>query len=55
MTQTCLNCKKKLKNLPGKRKKAFCNSTCRSGFWHRNNRKQLKANELSTIHVKEPQ
>lgn len=29
----CLKCGKALKQLPGKRPKKYCNSTCRSGDW----------------------
>lgn len=40
----CANpsCGKDLVQLPGKRKKEYCNSTCRSGVWHRKNRKAEK-------------
>lgn len=38
----CLNCKKPLKQLPGKRKKKYCNSTCRSNHWQKLNPKKKK-------------
>lgn len=38
----CLNCNKDLKQIPGKRQKSFCNSTCRSNYWQKANR--LKSN-----------
>jgi len=38
----CLRCGKKLKNIPQKRKKIYCNSTCRSVLWIKNNRKKLR-------------
>lgn len=47
MTNKCGNptCGKLLVQLPGKRKKEYCNSTCRSGVWHRKNRKEKKEAE----------
>lgn len=33
------SCGKILVQIPGKREKEYCNSTCRSGVWHRKNRK----------------
>lgn len=35
----CQNCKKELKQTPGKRAKIFCDSTCRSNFWQKAKRK----------------
>lgn len=34
----CLECEKELTNLDGKRPKQFCNSTCRSKYWHKKKR-----------------
>lgn len=31
----CLNCGKELKNLPKKRVKVFCDTTCRSNYWQK--------------------
>ena len=31
----CKSCGKELTDTPGKRKKQFCNSTCRSNYWHK--------------------
>lgn len=36
---TCLNCGKDLKQIPQKRKKQFCNSTCRSNYWQKEKRR----------------
>ena len=38
----CLNCKKELEQLVGKRQKQFCNSTCRSNYWQKAKRKKSK-------------
>lgn len=35
----CLNCNKELEQIKGKRERKFCNSTCRSNFWQKENRK----------------
>jgi hypothetical protein len=35
----CLECKKDLEQTQGKRAKQFCNSTCRSNYWQKENRK----------------
>jgi hypothetical protein len=40
---TCLNCKEPIEQIKGKRKKTFCDSTCRSNYWQKQNRKQNKA------------
>lgn len=37
----CPKCGKELKQTPGKRAKVFCNSTCRSGYWAKNNKKEV--------------
>jgi hypothetical protein len=49
---TCENCGKPLKNIKGKRAKRFCDSTCRSGLWHRQNRSSNTVQERS-VPVKE--
>ena len=36
----CKHCKKDLVHLPGKRKKEFCNDTCRSNFWQKERRRK---------------
>lgn len=33
----CLNCGKELKHIDGRRKKTFCNDTCRSNYWYKKN------------------
>jgi len=38
----CLKCGKTIKDLPNKRPKTFCNSTCRSGFWFMRTRKERR-------------
>jgi hypothetical protein len=35
----CLNCASILEQIPHKRKKQFCNSTCRSNYWQKQKRK----------------
>lgn len=35
----CLECEKELINTEGKRAKKFCNNTCRSNYWQKQNRK----------------
>ena len=34
----CKNCNKELVQIPGKRGKQFCNSTCRSNYWQKSKR-----------------
>ena len=36
---SCLNCGTELTQLAGKRKKVFCDSTCRSNYWQKQKRK----------------
>ena len=36
----CKECDKDLAQTDGKRKKEFCNSTCRSNFWQKNRKKK---------------
>lgn len=36
----CLECEKELINTEGKRPKKFCNNTCRSNYWQKENRKK---------------
>ena len=43
----CKHCKKDLEHLPGKRKKEFCNDTCRSNFWQKERRKKNNAMKLA--------
>lgn len=43
---TCLNCGTEIKQLPKKRKKIFCDSTCRSNYWQKSSR--LEAKGLNT-------
>jgi len=45
----CLNCKSPLKNLPGKRAKKFCNSTCRSHHWQKQAR--IKKEETEEVAI----
>ena len=50
----CLKCGKVIKDLPQKRPKTYCNSTCRSGDWHIKNRLELrKKREKAKILFKE--
>ena len=35
----CLNCGKDLVHIAGKRGKIFCNATCRSNYWQKQDRK----------------
>lgn len=36
----CQECKKELKQTPGKRAKKFCSISCRSNYWQKQNRKK---------------
>lgn len=36
----CLQCKKWLTQSEGKRRREFCNSTCRSNYWYAQNKKK---------------
>lgn len=46
----CKHCKKDLEHLPGKRKKEFCNDTCRSNFWQKERRRKI--NEAKALKEK---
>jgi hypothetical protein len=35
----CKNCEKYIKQTEGRRKKEYCNNTCRSNFWYGKNKK----------------
>lgn len=50
----CKHCKKDLVHLPGKRKKEFCNDTCRSNFWQKERRRKNNAVKLAK-EKKEPE
>lgn len=39
MNDNCLACNTPLEQIPHKRKKKFCNSTCRSNYWQKKARK----------------
>lgn len=39
----CLNCGKIIQQTPGKRKRQFCNSTCRSNYWQKASRVKIVA------------
>jgi len=41
----CLECKSDLVQLEGKREKQFCNSSCRSNYWQKAQRKIKKNNK----------
>lgn len=36
----CLDCETELTQIPKKRQKQFCNSTCRSNYWQKKQRKK---------------
>ncbi len=55
----CLNCGKDLIQSPKKRKKIFCDSTCRSNYWQKSDRLEKKGlsvdeilNEIKKTHKK---
>ena len=51
----CKHCKKDLEHLPGKRKKEFCNDTCRSNFWQKERRRKInEAMDLKEKKESEP-
>jgi endogenous inhibitor of DNA gyrase (YacG/DUF329 family) len=43
----CPNCQKEVIQVVGKRSKVFCNSTCRSNFWQKGERKKAKIVNLN--------
>lgn len=38
----CLHCQSELIHVPGRKKKRFCNETCRSNHWYGKNKKGKK-------------
>ena len=38
MSAICLNCGKELQHEKGRKKKSFCNATCRSNYWYKTNK-----------------
>jgi DNA-binding transcriptional MerR regulator len=48
-TKECLNCGKDLVNLPKKRKKVFCNDTCRSNYWQKSDRLEKQGKSIEEI------
>lgn len=50
----CPNCGKEIIQTDGKRKKQFCNSTCRSNVWHKERRKNKKPTPKKPETTKEP-
>lgn len=50
----CLECKKYLVQTPGKRARQFCNSTCRSNFWQKQERKKKPKQQPSARKKTEP-
>jgi hypothetical protein len=48
-TKECLNCGKDLHNLPKKRKKVFCNNTCRSNYWQKSDRLEKQGKSIEEI------
>jgi len=52
----CPNCEKEIEQTKGKRKKKFCNSTCRSNVWQKKKRKlEEKKPENTTTPVNIPE
>jgi len=47
----CLNCNTELIQIPKKREKQFCNSTCRSNYWQKAKRK-VKGNSKPDVKKK---
>ncbi len=47
----CLFCEKEIEQPKGKRKKEFCNNTCRSNQWYKMNRKGTKITEKKLIQI----
>lgn len=45
----CLNCGQNLIDLPGKRKKVFCNSSCRSNYWQKSDRLEKEGKSIEEI------
>jgi hypothetical protein len=38
----CKHCEEEVPQVPGKKKKEFCNNTCRSNYWYAKNKKKEK-------------
>ena len=38
----CLHCENELQHVPGRKKKRFCNETCRSNYWYGKNKRGKK-------------
>jgi endogenous inhibitor of DNA gyrase (YacG/DUF329 family) len=47
----CPNCDKELEQIEGKRQKQFCNSTCRSNFWQKQNR--IKSSKVISAKIEQ--
>jgi len=48
----CLDCEKELIQIPKKRKKEFCNSTCRSNYWQKADRAKKNEGVIKPKNVK---
>ena len=47
--EVCKHCKKELVHTEGRRKKEFCNDTCRSNFWYTKNVKDKPKKEAKVV------
>jgi hypothetical protein len=45
--ERCRHCQNELTHIEGRRKKEFCNTTCRSNFWQKERRKGIKITDLN--------
>jgi hypothetical protein len=50
----CKFCKKWIQQTDGRRKKEFCNNTCRSNFWYSKNKKGKSEKSEPTIEYRKP-
>jgi hypothetical protein len=54
----CLKCGKELSHIEGRRKKQFCNETCRSLYWYYKNKPKAKKKSeppVQVINLNQPQ
>lgn len=50
----CLGCSKELEQIPGRRQKLFCGSTCRSKFWYAQNVKGKSSRKTKLTDLTKP-
>lgn len=48
----CLNCQKELQHVLGRKKKRYCNETCRSNHWYGKNKKGKTKTPVAAVPAK---